>query len=142
MAQAEIKETLKVPKDKLFQAITQYEEYPKFVQGCKAVKVERPSAGKAKVTYDISMMKDISYTLEHTEDLAAGKITWQLVQSSALKKNTGHWEIRETSPGQCEVKYAIDIDFNFFAPGFVVKQLVQSSLPAMLRSFEQRARSL
>ena len=34
MAQAEIHEVLTVDRDKFFDAVTKYEEYPKFVDGC------------------------------------------------------------------------------------------------------------
>jgi ribosome-associated toxin RatA of RatAB toxin-antitoxin module len=57
MAQAEFHEVLSVDKDKLFSVITKYEDYPKFVDGCTAVKVDRKSPNQALVTYNVSMMK-------------------------------------------------------------------------------------
>lgn len=140
MAQAEIEETLAIDKDKLFSAVVGYEDYPQFVDGCKKVKVDRKPDGKITVTYFVSMMKDIDYTLEHTEDRAQGKVTWKLISSDFLKKNIGHWEIKEAGPGKCSVKYVIDIDFNFPVPGFILGKLVKGSLPSMLRSFEKQAR--
>ena len=94
MANAEFHETLSVDRDKLFQAIVQYEDYPKFVDGCKGTRVDRAAPGQAKVTYDVSMMKDISYTLEHQEDAANGRMEWNLVASDFIKKNVGRWELK------------------------------------------------
>ena len=140
MAQAEIQETLSIDKDRLFGAIVGFEDYPQFVDGCKRVKVDRKADGKTIVTYFVSMMKDIDYTLEHTEDQAKGKVTWKLISSDFLKKNVGHWEIKEAGPGKCSVKYVIDIEFNFPVPGFILGKLVKGTLPSMLKSFEKQAK--
>ena len=60
MATADYQAVLPVDRDKLFTAITKYEDYPSFVDGCKSVKVERGELHSAKVTYEVSMIKDIS----------------------------------------------------------------------------------
>jgi ribosome-associated toxin RatA of RatAB toxin-antitoxin module len=91
MAQAEIREVLPVAKDKLWEAIVRYEDYPKFVDGCTRVKVERKATGHARVTYNVSMMKDVTYTLDHKEDKEKGTVEWTLVDSDTFKKNTGRW---------------------------------------------------
>lgn len=142
MAHAEISETLNVDREKLFLAVTQYEAYPQFVDGCKAVQITREGDSKARVSYDISMMKDIRYTLEHNEDRAAGVVTWKLVESDFLKKNEGRWTMVDAGGGKTRVDYSIEIDFKIPVPGFVLNKLIKSSLPAMLKSFEKRARSL
>ena len=142
MAQAEITETLGVDRDKFFQAVVKYEDYPQFVDGCSRVSVDRSDPSRPKVTYFVSMMKDISYTLEHTEDAATGRVTWSLVSSDFFKKNIGHWEIDSAGPGKVKVKYVIDIEFKFPVPGLILNKLVKGSLPSMLRNFEKKAKSL
>lgn len=142
MAQAELSEVLSVDKDKLFQAITRYEDYPKFVTGCNAIHVERKAAGHARAKYEMTIMKDLTYTLDHKEDLAAGRIDWTMVSSDTLKKNQGYWELKSAGPGKTTVKYAIEIEFNIPVPGFILNKLVKGSLPAMFRSFEKQARTL
>jgi ribosome-associated toxin RatA of RatAB toxin-antitoxin module len=72
MAKAEIHEIVSADKDKLFQAISRYEDYPQFVDNCKSAKVERKGSGKARVAYYVSLIKDVNYVLDHTEDAAAG----------------------------------------------------------------------
>ena len=142
MAEAQIHEVLGASKEKLFKAVTQYEHYPQFVDGCKSVKVDRATPGRTRVTYNISMMKDITYTLDHTEDLVSGLVTWSLVESDAFKRNIGRWEIKEAGPEKSDVQYKVELDFKFMVPGFVLNKLVKGSLPSMLKSFEKRARSL
>jgi ribosome-associated toxin RatA of RatAB toxin-antitoxin module len=142
MAQADIKETLNVDYDKLFAAITRYEDYPKFVEGCKSVKVERKGPGKARVTYHVSLMKDVTYTLDHEEDPATGDIRWSLVESEFFKKNSGSWKLKKAGPGKTEAFYQIELDFKIMVPGFILKGLVKGNLPSMIKSFEKQAQKL
>ena len=142
MAQAEHKQVVSVDSAKFFKAITQYEEYPKFVEGCNGVQVERKGSGEARTTYKMNIMKDISYTLDHKESADQKKMEWSLVKSDTLKKNIGRWELTPLGEGKTEVKYAIEIEFNIPVPGFVLNQLVKSSIPSMIRSFEKRAKSI
>jgi ribosome-associated toxin RatA of RatAB toxin-antitoxin module len=141
MAKAEIEETLSVDRDKFFQAVVGYEQYPKFVEGCTKVEVDRSKPPVSRVTYHVSMIKDISYTLDHTEDAASGKVTWKLVKSDFLKKNIGEWTIQSVGPGKTKVKYSIEIEFNIPVPGLILNRLVKSSLPSMIKGFEKKARS-
>jgi ribosome-associated toxin RatA of RatAB toxin-antitoxin module len=142
MAQADIQKTVEIERAKLFTAITKYEDYPKFVDGCTKVEVERKGPGHARVTYHVSMMKEVSYTLDHVEDAASGRVEWKLVKSDSLKGNTGRWLLKDAGKGRTEVKYEIDIDFSFPVPGFILSKLVKGSLPSMIESFVKQARKV
>jgi ribosome-associated toxin RatA of RatAB toxin-antitoxin module len=139
MAQAEFHEVLPVDKDKLFQTVTRYEDYPKFVAGCTKVEVERQGEAQARVKYFVSMMKDIVYTVDHTADPAAGVVTWDLVSSDAMRKNSGRWELKSAGAGKTDVRYAVDIEFLIPVPGFILSKLVKGNLPAMVKSFVKQA---
>lgn len=142
MAQAEIKEVLAVDKDKLFDVVTKYEEYPKFVEGCTEVTVERKGPGKARVTYKASVMgQDVTYTLDHTEDREAGTVVWTLVDGNIMKKNEGRWEIKSAAAGKSDIKYALEVEFKIPVPGFILNRLVKGQLPSMVKSFEKKAKS-
>jgi ribosome-associated toxin RatA of RatAB toxin-antitoxin module len=140
MANAEIHEVLPVGLDKLWDTIVRYEEYPKFVDGCTSVKVERKGTGHARATYHVSMMKDVTYTLDHKEDKEKGVVEWSLVESDAFKKNTGRWELRSAGPDKTDVRYSLDVDFKIPVPGFILNGLVKKSLPGMLKNFEKQAK--
>jgi ribosome-associated toxin RatA of RatAB toxin-antitoxin module len=141
MALAEFHEVVNVDKDKLFGVIVRYEDYPSFVSGCSKVAVERKGAGAARVKYNVNLMRDLYYTLDHREDPAAGRVEWTMVESDLLKKNVGSWELKSVGPGKTDVLYKIDIDFNIPVPGFILKKLVSGSLPAMVKSFVKKAGS-
>ena len=140
MAQAEIVETLAVDQSKLFAAITSYEDYPDFVEGCTSVEVERPEENLARVNYHVNLLKEITYTLDLKADPKAGIIEWNLVQSDFMKKNTGRWELKSAGAGKTQVKYSIDIELKFPVPGLIINRLIKGSLPAMVRSFEKQAK--
>jgi ribosome-associated toxin RatA of RatAB toxin-antitoxin module len=140
MAQAEFHEVLNVSKDKLWDAIVRYEDYPKFVEGCRGVKVERKGTGQARASYDVSMMKDVKYTLDHREDKDKGVIEWSLVDSDFFKKNDGRWELKDAGAGKTDVRYTLEVEFKVPVPGFILNGLVKKSLPGMVKSFEKQAK--
>ena len=140
MAQAEFHETLDVDKDKLFAAITRYEDYPQFVDGVRSARVERKGTGQARVAYLVSMMKEVNYVLDHREDPTNGTVKWTLVESDSFKKNNGSWELKVAGPGKTEVRYSLELEFNFPVPGLILNKLVKGSLPSMVKSFVKRAK--
>jgi ribosome-associated toxin RatA of RatAB toxin-antitoxin module len=142
VAQAEIHEVVSADKDKLFQAISRYEDYPQFVEGCESVNVERKGAGQARAHYKVNMMKEVSYTLDHREDPTTGVIQWTLVESDSFKMNNGRWELKSAGAGKTDVKYQLELEFNFPVPGFILNRLVKGSLPSMVKSFVTRANTL
>ncbi|MBS1961413.1 MAG: SRPBCC family protein [Bdellovibrionales bacterium] len=141
MAQATLTKTLEVPKEKLYAAITRYEEYPQFVTGCKKVEVERKAPGQARAKYFTNILgKDLWYTLEHSEDEGAGKVTWKLLESDLLKVDNGTWTLKDLGGGKTEVTYAIEIEFKIWIPGPVLKTLTATSLPMVIAEMEKRAK--
>jgi ribosome-associated toxin RatA of RatAB toxin-antitoxin module len=140
MASAEFHEVLPVDRDKLFAVITRYEDYPKFVDGCTKVTVERKAPGQARATYHITMMKDVVYTLDHVENPEKGEVSWKLVESDTFKKNEGHWKIKAAGEGKTDVYYTVDADFKIPVPSFILSRLVKGSLPAMMKGFEKMAK--
>jgi ribosome-associated toxin RatA of RatAB toxin-antitoxin module len=140
MAQAEVREVLPVAKDKLWATIIKYEDYPQFVDGCKSVKVNRTGPNQARVTYNVSLMsKDIAYTLDHVEDRANHRMTWKLVEGTGMKVNNGTWELKDAGTGKTDVRYSVEVEFSFYVPGLILKGLVKSNLPSMVKSFASHA---
>lgn len=141
MARAEFHEVMDVDKDKLLAVITAYDKYPNFVEGCQTAKIESREPGKATVTYRVSMIKEVEYTLNHKENLEAGKVEWTLAKSSSFKKNNGSWELKTVSKGKTAVKYTLEIDFTFSVPGLILNKLVKGSLPSMVKNFVKQAQT-
>jgi ribosome-associated toxin RatA of RatAB toxin-antitoxin module len=143
MAQAEQEKVFGVSAEKYFKAVADYEKYPEFVDGMKKVKAERGSDGALTVAYDLSMMsKDMSYTLKIAENSSKGEVSWSLVKSDFFKVNNGAWKIQALGPSQCRVRYSLEVEFSFSVPSFILKGIVKGSLPSMMNSFYERAKTL
>lgn len=142
MAQTEYRDVLAVDKEKLFAVIVQYNDYPKFVEGCTFAHAEPRSDGSVRVSYRVSMMsQEITYTLDHRADPETGKIEWNLVESNFFKKNKGHWELKSLGKGKSDVVYTLDVEFKVPVPGFILNRLVKGSLPGMVKNFEKQAKT-
>ena len=141
MAQAEIKEILNVPSDKLYKAITSYAQYPQFVEGCTQAQVTRQSDTLAQVDYKVSMIKDVSYSLKHEEDPANKTMQWSLIRSDFMKKNSGRWALKDLGSDRTEVAYQVEVEFAFPVPGLILNRLIKGQLPGMVKSFEKFAKT-
>ncbi len=140
MAQTEYREVLAVDPEKLFAVIIQYDDYPQFVEGCTYAHSEPQANGVVRVKYRVQLMsQDVTYTLDHQANPEAGQIGWTLVESNFFKKNTGCWALKSLGQGKSEVIYSLDIEFKVPVPGFILKRLIQGSLPGMVKSFEKQA---
>lgn len=139
MASGEIEKTLDINFDDLFNVISDFESYPGFVKGVKEVKIEKLSDKKARGVYQVSFMKDFSYTLDLTTDREKGEISWTLIESDFFKKSDGSWTLKKKGEAQTEVRYWVDVEFKIPVPGFILKGLVKGDLPKMIASFEDEA---
>jgi len=141
MAEASLTKILDVSKEKLFAAITRYEDYPQFVTATKKVEVERKAPGQARVKYYTNILgKDLWYVLEHTEDFEKGIVSWKLVDSDLLKIDNGTWTLKDLGNGKTETTYALELGFKIWIPGPVLKTLTATTLPSVIAEFEGRAK--
>src|SRR5580704_10035018 len=124
MANAEINEVVNVDFAKIYQVVSRYEEYPQFLDGCKSARVERKGAGRARVAYHVSMIKDVLYVLDHEEnvdaDAGTGTVEWKLVESDTFKMNSGKWALKSLGPGKTEVNYSLEVEFKIPVPGLIL----------------------
>ncbi len=127
--------------DSVWEAITDYESYPDFVDGCESAKVLESSKSRKLVEYEINKLKKISYTLEHKES-PKKKMTWVMAKGKFFKSNDGTWSLKDLGDGQVEVTYEIEVSMPALVPKAIVRGLVSSGLPDMFDSFEARAQGL
>ena len=140
MAQAESEKTYDISAEKYFKAVTDYESYPKHVDGMKKVKAER-SGNEITAHYELSMMsKDMSYSLKIKENPGAGEVSWTLLKSDFFKVNNGSWKIESTGPNSCRVKYSLEVEFTFSVPSLILKPMVKGTLPTMMNGFYEWAK--
>lgn len=143
MARAERTETFDVPADKFYKAIVDYHSYPKFVDGMKSIEVSNESTDGATVKYNLSLIKDISYTLKMSHKPNT-EVSWSLVNGDMMKVNNGKWTLKDLGNGKTEVTYSLEVELKGFLPGIgmIEKTLVSTNLPLNMKAFASRAASL
>lgn len=143
MARADRTETYDVPVEKFYQAITDYKSYTNFVDGVKNVVVEKESPEGAVVKFTLSIIKEISYTI-NLKHLPNKEVSWTLVTGDMMKTNNGKWTLKDLGNGKTEVNYNLEIEFKGFLPGLgmIEKTLVNTNLPMTMKSFAKRAQEL
>lgn len=139
MAQASLTERINVPAEHFFKVLQDIEAYPQFLSNVKSARADRKADGHVHIDYLLDLFAEIRYKIDQIEDPAAGTVRWTLIESNTFKKNTGGWTVKAISPTQCEVTYALEVEFKIFVPGFVLKKLTQATLPDMMKAFSRRA---
>ena len=130
-----------VSPEALRAAITDFKSYPEFVAEVVSAKAQKPKGGKQKVSFQIEVIKSFEYTLEF--DLSReNEIHWKLVDSNFFTTNEGAWILTPAKGGKTKVRYELEVGVKFLVPGFVAKKLTEVSLPKLLESFEERAKTL
>ncbi len=143
MARAERTEVFDVPVEKFYQAIVDYQSYPKFVDGMRTVDIQKESPEAVTVKFNLSLIKDISYTLElhHKKNQ---EVSWSLVSGDMMKVNNGKWTLKDLGNGRTEVTYNLEVELKGFLPGLgmIEKTLVNTNLPLNMKAFAKRAAGL
>jgi ribosome-associated toxin RatA of RatAB toxin-antitoxin module len=143
MARAERTEVFDVPVEKLYQAIIDYKSYPKFVDGMKSVDIQKESSEGATVKFNLSLIKEISYTLKLNHILNK-EVSWSFVSGDLMKVNNGKWILKDLGQARTEVTYSLEVELKGFLPGLgmIEKTLVSTNLPSNMKAFAKRAASL
>ncbi len=139
MPRVETRKILAVDKNKLFQTVFKYQDYPKFIHGLKSIEVRRTGLGTARLTYHLSLIKDIVFTVDLIEDKDLGTVKWSLVASNFFETINGHWKVKELGAERCEVEYDVELESRVPIPRLILRQLVKRTLPGILKSFEKQA---
>jgi ribosome-associated toxin RatA of RatAB toxin-antitoxin module len=128
---------IKATPKKCYEVITDYENYPEFIDNVKSVTVSKKKGETCEITYELDLIKSIRYTLKMIGK-PPHRLEWQFVSGDIMKKNEGHWELSEIKKGVTHATYDIDIELGLFVPGIITKKLVGKNLPEMLKSFKTR----
>ncbi len=133
-------EVFDIEKDKFLQVLRDYESYPEFVDGVSSIKVLEQDEKSARVEYSVNLIKKFIYILEMDQSDPNG-LSWKLESGNLFKKNSGSWKLKESDEG-LEVTYELEVEFKGFAPKAIINKIVSSNLPAMMKSYYERAKSL
>lgn len=142
MAEAQHRQIVDVPLKKLYQAILDFEKYPRFASGVKQAQVLEKTSDLTIVQMQVEMMKKIDYSIsvqsEYSDEKA--KVWWNLKEGDFFQKNDGLWELTSVGPEKTQVTYKLDLEFSVSVPSFILKSLIKTSLPKAVEDFTAEAK--
>jgi coenzyme Q-binding protein COQ10 len=123
-----------------YKIIADYERYPEFLPEVKGCKVLQTQSNRKLVEYQISVIKNFSYSLWMTEDEPT-QVKWEFEGGDLFKSSNGYWKLDDEA-GKTRATYSIDAAFKTFVPGPVAKALIQVNLPNMMSAYHKRVSEL
>lgn len=140
MPQAQRTIVVDVPPEKLLEVINDFDSYPEFLPEVKKISVSNRTANSADVTYEVDVIKRIQYTVRVVNE--GMTVRWSLVKGDMMKKNEGSWQLRPEGEGRTHATYSLELGLSGLIPSSITTKLAETSLPALLQNFKNRAESL
>jgi ribosome-associated toxin RatA of RatAB toxin-antitoxin module len=129
---------IKAPIKKVYEVITHFTDYPKFLSGSKGAKLLKKNGNHCQVEFKIEVIKTISYILDIHLNPPKG-FHWSLVKGDFMKSNEGSWKLEEKKKGITWATYEIEMDFGLLVPRTISNMLIGQNLPTMMKEFKERA---
>lgn len=126
--------------DQFYKIISDYDKYPEFLSEVKGCHVVEDHGAKKLVEYNISIIKNFTYSLWMNEK-APTAINWEFAGGDLFKTSTGSW-LLEDEAGKTRATYTVDASFKTFVPGPVAKALISVNLPNMMSAYHKRVSEL
>lgn len=138
MAAIELSEEFAGKIEKVFEALSQYELYPKYLPGVTAIQVKpaiKPGS-TCLVRYELNIVKTFYYELNMFAQ-GPNKIWWDLNDSNLMKANTGSWNLVSAGKDKTKATYSLDVKFKGLVPGMITDQVAKANLPLMMKGFQR-----
>ncbi|MFH0799758.1 MAG: SRPBCC family protein [Pseudomonadota bacterium] len=130
---------IKAPVERVFDVVTDFASYPKFLPDMEEVEVLESGERSAKVSFTTRLIKRVNYILAFDLKRPRGA-TWKLAGGDGVvKKNTGAWRFKKLGANLTELEFSADMELGIWMPSSVVGALISSHLPSMLECFKKRA---
>lgn len=139
MAKASTTEVFKCSVEQFYKIITDYENYPQFLNEVKNCNVIKTEGARKLVEYEVSVIKSFKYTLWMTESQNA--VSWEFNSGDIFKSMKGFWKL-EDEAGKCRATYSVEASFGVFVPSPIANALVSVNLPNMVSSYHKRIQQL
>ena len=138
MAKVSKTEVFDVAIEDFYNVIIDYASYPDFVDGVDDVDVLEQDDDGARVKYSLNLIKEFTYIMKLKHE-KPNRVSWELESGDLFKKSSGSWNMTDLGNGKVEVEYSIDVELKVFAPKMIMKKLVSSNLPKMMKSYAIKA---
>lgn len=128
------------PAEVFFDLVWDFEHYPDFVSGVGACKILARDQRTAQVETTAKLMGiPFRYILAVERD--TNVIRWHRV-SGAFARAEGSWTLLGHDGKRARFRYENAVDPGMPAPGFIVKFVMESALPKLMKEFRDEAEML
>jgi ribosome-associated toxin RatA of RatAB toxin-antitoxin module len=117
-----------------------FDRYPEFVTGIAAVRVLSREALDCHVEITAKLM-GIPFRYELACVREENRVHWKRV-AGAFRDAQGAWTLLEEQPDSCVFRYENAVDPGIPVPGFILRYVLETSLPRLLSEFRARIESM
>lgn len=138
---------INAPINKVWQAVTDYPAYSRFMPRITYSHLDKRSAHLAVATMKIDLpfpFQGIVYTNKYVETLGPDykEMEWILLKSNKLKSNNGGWKLRARG-SQTLATYTVIIDPGVpLIPKWMIETATKQTIPSVFEAVEKYARKL
>lgn len=127
---------IKAPRDKVWKAVIDYKNYPKFMP-----RVEKVSIKKKKGNFRIVYMKldtpwpfsNVWYTNRYKLDPNNYSVKWLMLDGS-IKENRGSWKLKKYKNNSTLAIYQVKVDLGLsFVPQWVINHVSKITIPTIFK---------
>ncbi len=129
---------IKAPKEKVFEIVSDFARYPRFIPEVEDVKVLSKTRTRAKARFTVNLVKLISYTLDLRLS-PPDKIAWTLVDGEFMDSNDGSWVFTALEKNLTDAAFSVQIGFPFWVPSSLAEGAIKSTMPKMMKHFKTEA---
>jgi len=129
---------IKAPKEKVFEIVSDFARYPRFIPEVEDVKVLTKTKTRAKARFTVNLVKLISYTLDLRLS-PPDKIAWTLVEGEFMDSNDGSWVFTALEKNLTDAAFSVQIGFPFWVPSSLAEGAIKSTMPKMMKHFKTEA---
>ncbi len=131
---AGVKESIRIdaPRQKVYDILRDYNNYPDTMPGIKSVEVLEDEDDIVIVEFEIHIVKKFIYTLKLVHD-PPESITWTYVGGD-FKDINGSWLLEQEEDGSTTANYTVDVDGGFLIPKAISNKLNSINVPQLLET--------
>ena len=123
-----------------FDVVWEFERYPEFVTGVAATRVRSRDDQQCVVEVTAKLM-GIPFRYELACIREEKKIHWRRA-GGAFKDAQGAWTLIEERLSTCVFRYENAVDPGLPVPGFILRYVLETSLPRLLSEFRARVEEI
>lgn len=116
---------IRATPERCFEAVVDFDSYPRWANDIKAVKVEsRDEEGRADlVSFRAAAFgRSVTYTLRYDYSEAPERISWAQTEGDVTSRVDGSYVFQRTDEGDTDVSYDLVVDLRVPIPGFVKRR--------------------